>query len=157
MSQERIPASPLVQENVAKAVDVALDGGSVVNIFTITGGPVQVLALIAEITEAVSAHACNTKLVADPTAGADTDMCAVLDITGVQIGTFLTIDGTIANAMVKAVPGTALPLGVGMDIPLIIPVGTIDLNLANSNPTSGIATFYLRYKPLAEGARVQGS
>jgi hypothetical protein len=145
------------REQVAVATSVALDGGTVADIFTISGGPVLVLALIGECTEAVSANACNAKLVADPTTGADTDMCAVLDIQSLGLGSFLTIDGTIANAMVKAVPGTALPLGIGMDIPLILPVGTVDLNLANSNPTSGIATFYLRYKPLKAGALVTGS
>jgi hypothetical protein len=139
------------------AVDVALDGGSVADIFTISGGPVAITALIAVCTEAVSNHACAAKLVCDPTAGIDTDMCATVDIDQLAIGSFLTIDGTIANAMVIAVPGTALPLGIGMDIPLIVPVGTIDLNLANSTPTSGIATFYLRYQPLAVGAIVLGS
>jgi hypothetical protein len=144
-------------ESVAQATDLALDGGSVANVFTISGGPILLLALIAEITEAVSANACNAKWVADPTAGADTDMCAVFDIASAAVGTYLTIDGTIANAMVAAVPATALPLGIGMDIPLIIPVGTIDLNLANSDPTSGIATAYMRYMPIGEGAKVVGS
>lgn len=144
-------------ERVVLASSVALDGGSVANVFTVSGGPVLLLALIGEVTEAVSAHACNAKWVADPTAGADTDMCAVLDIQSVGIGTFLTIDGTIANAMVKAVPATALPLGIGMDIPLVIPVGTIDLNLATSNPTSGIMNVYMRYSPLTINSLVKGS
>ena len=152
-----IPASPILQRGSVQATVVALDGGSVADIFTITGGPVAVLALIGEVTEAVSAHACNAKLVADPTTGIDTDMCTVLDIQSLAIGDFLYIDGTIGNALAKAVPGTALPLGIGMDIPLILPVGTVDLNLANSNPTSGIATFTMLYQPLVNGARVQGS
>lgn len=153
----KIPASPIVQERVVQATNIALDGGSITDLFTIAGGPILLLSLIAEITEAVSAHACDAKLVADPSAGIDTDMCAVVDIVSAAIGDFFYIDGTIANAMMKAAPGTALPLGIGMDIPLIIPAGTIDLNLANSTPTSGIATFFLRYKPLASGVLVQGS
>lgn len=152
-----IRAGTPVPENVVKASGVALDGGSVADIFTITGGPILPLALIMEITEAVSAHNCNAKLIADPVAGIDTDMCAVVDIISAAIGDFFYIDGAIANAWIKAAPGTALPLGIGMDIPLILPVGTVDLDLANNTPTSGIATFYMRYKPLAEGARVQGS
>jgi hypothetical protein len=141
----------------ASAVDVALDGGSVADIFTVAGGPVMLVALIGECTEAVSANACAAKLVMDPTTGADTDMCGTADINAMGIGSFFTIDGTKANPAVIAVPGTALPLGIGTDIPMILPIGTVDLNLANSDPTSGIATFYLAYLPLTPGATVSGS
>lgn len=141
----------------AKYASVALDGGSVANIFRIYNGPVRLLAFVGECTEAVSAHACNMKFVMDPTTGADTDMCLVVDINAMALGSFFYLDGTIGNACVIAVPGTALPLGIGMDIPLILPVGTIDLNLANSNPTSGIADIWMQYIPLVDGAYVVGS
>lgn len=133
-----------------------LTGGSIANIFTITGGPIQVVSLIGEITTAVSANACAMKLIMDPTAGADTDMCATVDINGFVINSWIYLDGTIANAAVQAIPGTALPLGIGMDIPLILPPGTVDMNLANSDPSTGAITWYLRYKPLKVGVTVIG-
>jgi hypothetical protein len=136
--------------------DIPLDGGTVANVFTVSGGPVYLLALLLEITEAVSANACNAKWVADPTTGVDTDMCLVVDIQSAAIGTFYKISGNIASALTAAVPGTALPLGINLSTPLIIPIGTIDLNLANSNPTSGIATAHLQYAPVVPGASVQG-
>ncbi len=79
------------------------------------------------------------------TAGAATDMCATVDINAFIIGGFLTIDGTIASAMVNAEPATALPLAIGMDIPLILPIGTVDMSLANSDPTTGQVVWHMRY------------
>ena len=143
-----------VSPKTAETGTVLLTGGSVANIFTVSGGPVLVEALFAEIMATVSNNACDAKLVMDPAVGADTDMCVALDIAQDVIGSFLTIDGTIGNAMVNAVPGTALPLGVGMDIPLILPVGTVDLNLANSNPTTGSAIWKMRYRPIVDGSIV---
>ena len=143
-----------VMENVAVTSAKVVTGGTVANIFTITGGPILVTALVGEITTAVSANACNMKLVMDPTNGADTDMCAVLDLNALTQYSWIYLDGTIANAAVNAVPGTALPLGIGMDIPLVLPPGTIDMNLANSDPTTGAITWYMRYKPLKTGVVV---
>ena len=148
-----------IEDMMEKAVSAGaqiVTGGSVANIFTITGGPIEVISLIGEVTTAVSAHACAMKLIMDPTAGADTDMCATIDINGFVINSWISLDGTIASAAVQAIPGTALPLGIGMDIPLILPPGTIDMNLANNNPTTGAITWYLRYKPLRVGITVIG-
>ncbi len=141
---------------IAKATNKLLTGGTISNIFTIINAPILLVALIMEIKVAVSANNCNAKLVANPTVGIDTDMCSVVDIISAAIGDFFHIDGTIANAMIKDIPGFALPLGIGMDIPLIIPVGAIDLNLANSDPSTGAVDIYLRYKPLG-GSFVLGS
>jgi hypothetical protein len=150
------------REQVATASSIPVTGGSVANIFTISGGPIQLVSLVGFITATVSNNACNTKLVMDPTTGADTDLCAVLDIAQDVIGGFWFITGLAADAMVNAVPGTALPSGMaalnGTAVhPKILPVGTIDLNLANSNPTTGSADWHLRYKPLTPDARVFGS
>jgi hypothetical protein len=147
------------REQVAKKSGVAVTGGSVANIFTISGGPVLCLALFAEITATVSNNACDCKLICDPTTGADTDLCAVLDIKQDVIGGFWYITGLNTDALVNAVPGTALAMGMsaadGTTMnPVVLPVGTIDLSLANSNPTTGSADWYLRYKPLSIDARV---
>lgn len=143
-------------EKAVSAGAQIVTGGSVANIFTITGGPIEVVSLVGEVTTAVSNNPCNMKLIMDPTAGADTDMCLVLDIDSFVINTWIHLDGTIGNAAVENVPGAALPLGVGMDIPLILPPGTIDMNLANSNPSTGAITWYMRYKPLKTGITVVG-
>ena len=142
---------------LVETAGISVIGGTVSDIFTIINGLVAVFSLLGEVVTAVSANACNMKLVADPLRGIDTDMCTVVDIQSAAIGDIFYIDGTVGNAMVKAVPGTALPLAIGMDIPLCLPVGTIDLNLANSNPTTGVITWYIRYAALQVGAYITGS
>ena len=118
--------------------------------------------LIGEIIETVSNNACNTKLVIDPVVGASTDMCAVLDIAQDVIGGFWYITGLETDALVNAVPGTTLPMSMGSADgttrnKMILPVGGIDLNLANSNPTTGSVTWFMRYAPMYQNARVIGS
>lgn len=150
-------ANLIYQEKTAVAIAKLLTGGTIANIFTIQNGPILLTSFIGVITTAVSANACDMKLIADPSVGIDTDMCAVVDIVSAALGDYFYIDGTIANAMIKAVPNTALPLGIGMDIPLVIPEGIIDMNLANSDPSTGAITWYMRYKPLLIGSNVLGS
>lgn len=162
MADTKIYGANQEREQLAKASNISVIGGSVANIFTISGGPVLLLALVAEITATVSNNACNAKLVIDPTTGADTDLCTVLDIKQDVIGGFWFITGLAADALINAVSGTALPSGMaaldGTAIhPKILPVGTIDLSLSNSDPTTGSADWYLRYKPLAPDAKVFGS
>jgi hypothetical protein len=158
MGQELIPASPVAQERVVKASDIALDGGTVPGVFTISGGPILPLALIMIITEAVSAHPCAINLALDIDLGSDINLTtAGEDINATQIGDIWEFTGNIAGVFAKRITGTALPKGLDPDFPLILPPGEIDLVLANSDPTSGIADFYMRYKPIAAGAFVIGS
>lgn len=150
------------REQIAVASAVVMTGGSVANIFTISGGPIMLLALVGFITETVSNNACNTKLIMNPTTGADTDLCAVLDIAQDVIGGFWFITGLDSDALINAVPGTTLPRGMaaanGTALhPVICPVGIIDLSLANSNPTTGKVDWYFRYKPMHPDAFVIGS
>ena len=134
-----------------------LTGGTIADIITIVGGPIEVVALIGEIMTAVSNNACNLSLTMDPAAGADTAMCAVVNIQAAVINTWAYITGTIADAMVLAVPGVALPLAIGKDIPLILPPGTVDMTLSNNAPTTGAVTWYMRFKPMASGILVSMS
>jgi hypothetical protein len=155
---EKITRYPSQAEQVVKAANVALDGGSVPGIFKIVGGPVLPLALIMEITEAVSAHACAINLALDIDLGSDIDLTGNTgDINATAIGDIWDLTGDITADFAKKATGTTLPLGLDPDFPLIIPPGEIDLILANANPTSGIADFYMRYKPLANDAIVIGS
>ena len=124
---------------------LALDGGSVADVYTIAGGPIEVLGLWMHITEAVSAHACAFKWQLDPTVGAsNTDLCATADIISAALGDVFYILGTSATAMQKAANGTAIALSCTARA--FLPPGGIDAVLANSNPTTGIAEVYLAYR-----------
>jgi hypothetical protein len=125
-----------------------LDGGTVNDVFTIVGGPIEVLGLHCHITEAVSAHNCTFQWQLDPTVGAaSTDICNTIDIISAALGDVLYILGTSASAMQKGANGTALPLNCTARCVLF--PGGIDAVLANNTPTSGIAVVYLIYRRMA--------
>jgi hypothetical protein len=67
--------------------------------------------------------------VANPTVGADVDMCAVLDITAWAVWSRFSITWTLATALQKTVSWT----WTYQATPLVIEAWTIDLNCAATN------------------------
>jgi hypothetical protein len=116
-------------------------------LFTVTG-KILVTDIIGEVTTVIQTQANATKLVANPTVGADVDLCATLDITAKAVGSTMNITGTLANAMVN-VPGGA---GVAQAGRLIVHGGTIDLNCAASN--TGAIKWTLHWIPIDQDANV---
>lgn len=118
-------------------------------LFTITGGRIMVISLIGEVTTVIQTQANNTKLVFDPTAaGADQDLCAVLDITADAVGEHYTISGTVGDAM-----RSDLLIGNGvLQEPLILSEGDIELNCAASN--TGSVAWDLIYSAIDTDATV---
>ena len=115
--------------------------------FTVTGR-VKLINIIGEVTTIVQTQADNAKLIANPTVGADVDMCAVLDITAAAVGAQFTITGTLATAMQKITSGA----GVYMAAPQIILPGTIDFSTAATN--TGATKWQVEYMPIDPGARI---
>ena len=115
--------------------------------FTVTG-KILLLDIVGEVTTNVQAQANNTKLIANPTVGADVDLCSVLSITGDAKGTIYHITGTLATAMQATTSGA----GVAQASPLIVAAGSIDLSCAATN--TGASKWLVRYQPLEVGARV---
>jgi hypothetical protein len=116
-------------------------------IFTVTG-KIKLLSILGEVTTVIQTQANNTKLISNPTVGADVDLCAVLNISADAVGTNYTITGTLANAMVEITSGA----GVAQAAPLIILPGTIDLSCAASN--TGAIKWQVMYEAISPGARV---
>ncbi len=146
-----------VEERCIKVPGIALDNNNVADVVTIFGGPVQIIEMALEITEAVSAHNCAMGWISDPTAdgpsGTNTTNIAAsgVDIVSAAIGDIFYAE-LDATTPIKSVPGGALPAGTGLT--MIVPAGGVDFTFANATPTSGIGTLYIRYKPLAPGARI---
>lgn len=115
-------------------------------IFNIVGGRVLLTSILGEVTVIIQTQANNTKLTANPTVGTSVDMCAVLSITADEVGCLYSITGVPADAMI----GTNAGLVPGMQKPLILPVGTIDLDCAASN--TGSVKWLVTYIPLDDGA-----
>lgn len=117
-------------------------------LFTVAGGKVRVLSIVGEVTTVIQTQANATKLVANPTVGADVDLCATVEITADAVGTMYNITGTLANAMVATTSG-AFAAQAGE---VIVAAGTIDLNCAASN--TGQIQWTLQYIPLDDGATI---
>lgn len=137
---------------------VALTGGTVVDVFTIAGGPIMILGLWVEITTVVSGDACVINFLSDPTVGASTtdisEGTAGADLNALAVGSVVYLNGDSQDVMVNAVHGTNLPHMALNNMGIYCPVGGIDMVLANSDPSTGIATLWLRYKPLGRGVIV---
>lgn len=140
------------QMRVVISSSVALDGGSIADVFTITGGYVMIYSMIMFLTEAVSANACNMAWGFDPTTGAsDIPIGSNLDINGYAIGDMIWAEGD-ATALVKA--DQATNSARACTVPILGPPGGIDLDLANSDPTTGIADWIIQYQPLTADAYI---
>tara|TARA_Y100000034_G_C6905929_1_gene420363 strand:- start:371 stop:814 length:444 start_codon:yes stop_codon:yes gene_type:complete len=116
-------------------------------LFTVTGR-VIVTQIVGEVTTVIETKANATKLVANPTVGADVDLCATDDITADAVGTLYSITGTLANAMVATTSGAF----VAQAAPTVVADGTIDLNCAASN--TGSVKWTVHYIPLDNGSSV---
>lgn len=115
-------------------------------LFTISGGRVLLLGIVGEVTTVIQTQANNTKLVANPTVGTDVDICAALSISADEVGCLYGITGLFSDAMVGANAGaTVWPRN-----PVVLPVGSLDLNCAASN--TGSVKWNAWYVPLDAGA-----
>ncbi len=131
----------------AYAPDTAIAGATDKSLFTVTG-LIEMIQIIGKVGTVVETQANNTLLKINPTAGADVDLCAALDISAAAAKTFFTITGTVGDAMIATASG-----GVTMQASsLVIDAGIIELETAADN--TGTAKWMIRYRPLEAGARV---
>lgn len=116
-------------------------------LFTIVG-TIKVFDVEGEVTTAVAASTNNLKLVANPTVGADTDICAVTDFNAAAVGTHASITGTFATAMVKSANGAH----VAQAAPTVLTAGTLDLSASAS--TTGQTKWALVWEAVTQDANV---
>lgn len=120
-------------------------------LFTVAGGRVAITSIVGEVTTVIQTQANNTKLKFNPDAtGADSDLCAVLDISADAVGTLYSITGTPATALQDSL--LFLPPNKGLANPLILSEGALELDCAASN--TGSVSWTLTYVPLDDGATV---
>lgn len=118
-------------------------------IFTVSGGKILLCDIIGEVdTTIIAGGANNMKLTANPTTGADVDLCAVVDIDADAVGTMYNITGTLIDAMIATTSGAV----ASQPTPIIIAPGTIDLYCSASK--TGKIKWSLFYIPAEAGAKV---
>ena len=127
--------------------DGALAQSADLSIFTVTG-LVEVVNIIGKVGTVVATAANESLLKINPTAGADVDLCAALDITGAAAKSFLSITGTAGDDLVNTDSGAI----VKQAVPIIVDAGIIELECAASS--TGTVKWMVQYKPLEPGARV---
>ena len=120
-------------------------------IFTITGGPILILELIAVCVTANDNTASTLKFQADGTDGAATDICAAsAALTSAAAGTIVaTVPGTLATAMAIYTNG----VGVAETVSVIVPAGIIT-TVVGVGSTTGTWSIHMRYLPLSPSVTV---
>jgi len=116
--------------------------------FTVTGRCV-VSQIVGEVTTIFDGTVNSIKLIANPTVGADVDLCTALVVTSDAAGTIYNISGTFANALLENTSGAA----EGQVTPFIVAAGTIDLD-ATATDTTGATKWTIHYTPLDAGSSI---
>jgi len=120
-------------------------------LFTVTGR-VLVTSLIGEVTTVIQTQANNTKLKFNPDGtGADTDLCAVLDISADAVGSQYSLTGTVANAMTVGL-WTLGPNLVIQSPGIFLNDGSIELDCAASN--TGSVKWDITYIPYSSDGAI---
>ena len=130
---------------LAQTADLAL--------FRITGGKIRVLGIYGEITTVIETQANATLLKLNPSGtGADTDLCAALDISADAVGSIYTITGDFSDAMQEGALW-AVETDKSMEPGgIILGPGDIELECAASN--TGKVKWTLNYELIDAGANV---
>jgi len=116
--------------------------------FTVTGR-VLITQIVGEvITANIGGVETLAELISNPTTLADANICAQLDINGDLIGTFYTLSGTLADAMIATTSGAV----AAQSAPILVSAGTIDLKTSSS--TTGQTKWTVHYIPLDSGSSV---
>ena len=120
-------------------------------LFNVLGGRVAITQIVGEVTTVIQTQANNTKLTANPTTGTSVDICAALDISADEAGCLYGITGLNTDALLGIDAG-ALP---GQLRPVIVNVGTIDLDCAANN--TGSVKWSITYVPIDAGASIEAA
>lgn len=140
------------QEKQVETVAAVMVTGA--DIFSITGGPIEILALGALCITANGAVASTLQYRADGADGSATT------ITGAS-GSLLSV---AAGTLVAAVPGTlatapaVYTAGVGINgtVGIIVPAGIIEIVIGVGS-TTGTWRHFMRYRPLFSGVQVHAA
>jgi len=144
----------IVQSNADKdgvvtayAPDTAIAAASDKSLFTVTG-LVELIEIVGKVGTVIETQANATLLKINPTAGADVDLCAALDISAAAAASFMTITGTVGDALINTASGAVTMQASS----LVVDAGVIELETAADN--TGTIKWFVRYRPLEPGARV---
>jgi hypothetical protein len=143
-----IPTGDTEAGNLVTKATATTPQGADGTLFTVTGGQVEILQLVGEVTTAIESATNISKLKFNPTGtGADVNLCQDLEWNALAVGTLFSITGNPNDVM-----QSGLWITQGMSQPIILGPGVIELECDGS--TSGSVGWQLLYRPLEAGASV---
>ena len=126
----------------------ALPAGISAPIFNVLVGRVAITQIVGEVTTIIQVQINNTQLIGTPTVGTAVPICAILNITGDEVGCLYGVEGDPAVALIGIDAG-GLP---AQERDVVLPVGT--LNLSCSATSSGSVKWTIFYVPIDDGAYI---
>lgn len=148
LNQSQIDAASLYRLGVrVDRATATLPQSVAAAIFTITGRVMATL-IIGQVTTLIQTQTCNTKLTSTPTVGSAVDICATKDITALEVGGMLVVNGTFATALTQANAGAI----IAETVPVILNAGVLKLDCGASN--TGSIKWSLFYLPIDDGSTV---
>ena len=139
-----------LQENVAKKAAATITNGQ--TLFTVAGGPIEILGLVSICVTGNDATASTLQYNATPTVGsAQTISAASASLANALAGASVTLAGTaLSTAALYNANGANLIANPGT---VMVTAGVITA-VVGVGSTAGTWEHYLRYKPLAVGVTV---
>ncbi len=134
-----------------KRIKSDLMDGTTTTVFTIAGGDVLITALYGTIEDAAHAavgDACKFQV--NPTTGTATDLCGASDLTGVEEGTLISVNGVSGTALVVASSGNV----PAMLQSVIVAPGILTFVSAGDDTNATKLQLNLWYFPLDDGSTV---
>jgi hypothetical protein len=147
-------SSFLVSERAAESLTAVMVNANTV--FTITGGPIQILELLSVCVTANDATASTLQWQSNPTVGTATTITgATATLASATAGTTVLIQPTALSTapVIVTAAGGGLHLGLVAQNHIIVKEGTLKIVIAIGS-TTGTWKHYLRYRPLSPGATV---
>ena len=131
-----------------------IDGGAATPLFTITGGPVQLIAIVGHVTTVIGAGAAVPNLSFTPTGGGGiTELSdAAASIANDAVNTMYQYSGLLAGLLTPGVGIGHLSCDaeLGFIDPITLCAGVISL-VNGVDAVSGVIDWYIMYLPMADG------
>lgn len=141
-------AGPAIQFAVAHRAAADLPQTTLGPLFAVVGGLVRV-SIMGRVTTALGATSNSAKIVADPTAGTDTDLCVATNLNGLALGWWFYPYNTVAGLLLSSTSGA---LGLSWSSSFIVAPGNISMNTTANQ--SGQVEFWCAWYALDSGAYI---
>jgi hypothetical protein len=124
------------------------------DLFSFTG-TIKIISITGRVTDAHPAAGNNCKLTITSDALVAYDICANKDLTGLAVGTLLSITGTAANAMVATTAvGVLAPGQANMIVATCVTSGKISVVFADTGNQAAAIEWALQWEPLDPSGNV---